>query len=252
MLFLRPKTEATPAPTPAPATAPGVTGLGNAVDKAKDASAASDKANEKLQNGHGRGRRARRRRASPAPSRRTAKRSSPAACCRSSRSPPSRPRACRSRSCSALDNRRGLRGRRLRHQAEALGPHGQRRPRSAPRARQGQPLRRQGRRRELRLGKLSQAQRDRRRRRRDPDPVGRRRRPQPPRPSCSTGFVDRNAINQAIADARRNSIERAHQGPLRPQPQRDLRELRRPRLDRFNVPTTRAEIKPGRCAASSA
>ena len=53
MLFLRPKTEATPAPTPAPATAPGVTGLGNAVDKAKDASASSDKANEKLQNATG-------------------------------------------------------------------------------------------------------------------------------------------------------------------------------------------------------
>ena len=44
MLFLRPKTEPTPAPTPAPATAPGVTGLSKAVDKAKDASAASDKA----------------------------------------------------------------------------------------------------------------------------------------------------------------------------------------------------------------
>ena len=53
MLFLRPKTEATPAPTPAPATAPGVTGLGNAVDKAKDAAATSDKANEKVQKRHG-------------------------------------------------------------------------------------------------------------------------------------------------------------------------------------------------------
>jgi hypothetical protein len=47
MLFLRPKTEGTPAP------APGVTGLGKAVDKAKDASAASDKANEKLQQASG-------------------------------------------------------------------------------------------------------------------------------------------------------------------------------------------------------
>ena len=53
MLFLRPKTEPTPAPTPAPATAPGVTGLSKAVDKAKDASAASDKANEKVQKATG-------------------------------------------------------------------------------------------------------------------------------------------------------------------------------------------------------
>jgi hypothetical protein len=53
MLFLRPKTEDVPAPTPAPATAPGVTGLSNAVDKAKDASAASDEANDKVQKATG-------------------------------------------------------------------------------------------------------------------------------------------------------------------------------------------------------
>jgi hypothetical protein len=53
MLFLRPKTEEAPAPTPAPATAPGVTGLSNAVDKAKDASAASDEANDKVQKATG-------------------------------------------------------------------------------------------------------------------------------------------------------------------------------------------------------
>jgi hypothetical protein len=55
MLFLRPKTEPTPTPTPAPATAPGVTGLSNATDKANDASAASDQANENLQNATGEG-----------------------------------------------------------------------------------------------------------------------------------------------------------------------------------------------------
>ena len=49
MLFLRPKTAVTPAPSPAPATAPGVTGLSNAVDKAKAASKTSDAANAKLQ-----------------------------------------------------------------------------------------------------------------------------------------------------------------------------------------------------------
>src|SRR5215210_2203573 len=53
MLFLRPKTEATPAPTPAPATAPGVTGLGNAVDKAKDAGAAQEKRDAKVQKATG-------------------------------------------------------------------------------------------------------------------------------------------------------------------------------------------------------
>ena len=53
MLFLRPKTEEAPAPTPAPATAPGVTGLSNAVDKAKDASATSDAANDKVQKATG-------------------------------------------------------------------------------------------------------------------------------------------------------------------------------------------------------
>jgi len=53
MLFLRPKTEPATAPTPAPATAPGVTGLSNAVDKAKGASATSDAANAKLQQATG-------------------------------------------------------------------------------------------------------------------------------------------------------------------------------------------------------
>jgi hypothetical protein len=53
MLFLRPKTEANPAPTPAPATAPGVTGLGNAVDKAKDAASAQEKRDAKVQKATG-------------------------------------------------------------------------------------------------------------------------------------------------------------------------------------------------------
>jgi hypothetical protein len=53
MLFLRPKTEATPAPTPAPATAPGVTGLGNAVDKAKDAAATQEKSDAAVQQATG-------------------------------------------------------------------------------------------------------------------------------------------------------------------------------------------------------
>ena len=52
-LFLRPKTEEVPAPTPAPATAPGVTGLSNAVDKAKEAAKTSDEANDKVQKATG-------------------------------------------------------------------------------------------------------------------------------------------------------------------------------------------------------
>ena len=53
MLFLRPKTEEAPAPMPAPATAPGVTGLGNAVDKAKDAASAQEKRDAKVQKATG-------------------------------------------------------------------------------------------------------------------------------------------------------------------------------------------------------
>ena len=53
MLFLRPKTEVTPAPTPAPATAPGVTGLSNAVDKAKGAAATQEASDAKVQKATG-------------------------------------------------------------------------------------------------------------------------------------------------------------------------------------------------------
>ena len=53
MLFLRPKTEATPAPAPAPATAPGVTGLKNAVDGAKEAGAAQEARDGKVQKATG-------------------------------------------------------------------------------------------------------------------------------------------------------------------------------------------------------
>jgi hypothetical protein len=53
MLFLRPKTEEAPAPTPAPKTAPGVTGLSNAVDKAKDAASAQEQRDAKVQKATG-------------------------------------------------------------------------------------------------------------------------------------------------------------------------------------------------------
>ena len=58
-----------------------------------------------------------------------------------------------------------------------------------------------------------------------------------------TGFVERNAINQAIADARRNSTEVRITDPY-------VRSLNRTcanfdiRLDRFDLPATRAQVKP--------
>ena len=57
------------------------------------------------------------------------------------------------------------------------------------------------------------------------------------------GFVERNAINQAIADARRNSIDVRIKAPY-------VRRLNETcanydlRLDRFDLPTTRAQVKP--------
>jgi hypothetical protein len=53
MLFLRPKAEPTAAPKPATATAPGVTGLTNAVDKAKAAGAAQEARDGKVQSATG-------------------------------------------------------------------------------------------------------------------------------------------------------------------------------------------------------
>ena len=58
-----------------------------------------------------------------------------------------------------------------------------------------------------------------------------------------TGFVERNAINQAIQDARRNSTERRITHPY-------VRKLNETcanfdlRLSRFNMPTTRAGARP--------
>lgn len=53
MLFLRPKAEPVPAPAPAPATAPGVTGLTDAVDGAKDAATAQEARDAKVQKATG-------------------------------------------------------------------------------------------------------------------------------------------------------------------------------------------------------
>jgi len=53
MLFLRPTAEPVPAPAPAPATAPGVTGLTDAVDQAEDAAAAQEARDAKVQKATG-------------------------------------------------------------------------------------------------------------------------------------------------------------------------------------------------------
>jgi hypothetical protein len=63
------------------------------------------------------------------------------------------------------------------------------------------------------------------------------------RATVLTGYVERNTINQAIADARRNSIERRIKEPY-------LRRLNETcanyalRVDRFNLPPSRSGIKP--------
>jgi hypothetical protein len=57
------------------------------------------------------------------------------------------------------------------------------------------------------------------------------------------GYVERNAINQAIADARRNSTDVRIKDPYVRQLNRTCANLFL-RMDRLNVPTTRAGVKP--------
>ena len=57
------------------------------------------------------------------------------------------------------------------------------------------------------------------------------------------GFVERNAINQAIADARRNSIDVRIKDPYVRQLNETCANLFL-RMDRMDAPTTRAQIKP--------
>jgi len=57
------------------------------------------------------------------------------------------------------------------------------------------------------------------------------------------GYLDKVSINQAIADARRNSIEVRIKDPYVRQLNQTCANLEL-RLDRFNMPTTRAGVKP--------
>ena len=241
MLFLRPKTEPAPAPTPAPATAPGVTGLSKAVDKAKDASAASDKANEKVQKATGDD-------AAKADAGKSGSAKETAPQFVTGRELPLEPLTAEQTKdlpkviVKALDKR----------QVFVVGVFDTKEKRWARMARDDRAVRR-----ELSetnrykgevvatsstLGKLSSLN----------AVIGDLGVTQTPsvvvvdrnrKAVVLTGFVERNAINQAIADARRNSTEVRITDPY-------VRTLNRTcanldiRLDRFDLPATRAQIKP--------
>ncbi|HET8950055.1 MAG TPA: hypothetical protein VFN44_06085 [Solirubrobacteraceae bacterium] len=242
MLFLRPKTEPTPAPAPAPATAPGVKGLSNAVDKAKDASATSDKANGKIQQATGGDD------AAAAKPGKSGSKEGTAKALVTGRELPLEPLSAKQTKglpkpiVKALDKR----------QVFVVGVFDTKEKRWAPMASDDRAVRR-----ELTkanryhgkvvvatssLGKLSSLNAI----------IGDLGVSQTPsvvvvdrnrKAVVLTGYVERNAINQAIADARRNSTEVRITDPY-------VRSLNRTcanfdlRLNRFNLPTTRAAVKP--------
>jgi len=241
MLFLRPKTEPAPTPTPAPATAPGVTGLSNATDKAKDAAAASDEANEKLQQATGDD-------ASEGKAGKAGAEKGSATEIVTGRELPLEPLSADQTKglpkliVKALDKR----------QVFVVGVFDTKEKRWARMASDDRAVRR-----ELdktnrydgkvvvatsTLGKLSSLNAI----------VGGVGVTQTPSvvvvdrnrtATVLTGYVERNAINQAIADARRNTTEVRITDPY-------VRSLNRTcanldlRLSRFNLPATRGEIKP--------
>jgi hypothetical protein len=242
MLFLRPKTEPAPAPAPAPATAPGVTGLSNAVDKAKDASATSDATNEKIQKATGDDD------AAASKSGKSGSKSGSAPALVSGRVLPLEPLSAEQTKglprgvARALDNR----------QVFVVGIFDTKEKRWARMATDDRRVRR-----ELSkanrydgkvvvakssLGKLSKLNAI----------VGDLGVSQTPsvvvvdrnrKAVVLTGFVDHNAINQAIADARRNSIEVRIKDPYVRQLNETCANLFL-RMDRLNAPTTTAGIKP--------
>lgn len=240
MLFLRPKTEAVPAPTPAPATAPGVTGLSNAADKAKDAGAAQEARDAKVQKATGDD-------AAGAKSGKASKDSSTTALV-SGRVLPLEPLSAEQtkglpkKIVRALDNRQVL----------VVGVFDTEEKRWARMAADDRRVRR-----ELAeanrydgkvvvtqssLGKLSKLN----------AVIGGLGVSQTPsvvvvdrnrKAVVLTGFVERNAINQVVQDARRNSIERRIKEPFVRQVNETCANLFL-RVDRWNVPTSRAQIKP--------
>ena len=240
MLFLRPKTEDTPAPAPAPATAPGVTGLSKAVDKAKDASATSDKANDKVQKATGE--------EDAAASGKAGSKGDSAPAYVSGRVLPLEPLSAAETKGLPRKVVRALNERKV----FAVGVFDTKESRWARMATDDRRVRR-----ELTevnryrgevvvtrtsLGKLSKLNAI----------VGDVGVTQTPsvvvvdrnrKATVLTGFVERNTINQAIADARRNSTERRITNPY-------VRQLNETcanyelRLSRFNVPTSRSAAAP--------
>ena len=239
MLFLRPKTEATPAPTPAPATAPGVTGLGDAVDKAKDAASAQEKRDAKVQKATG---------GDDASAKAGKSETDGATALVSGRVLPVEPLSAEDtkglpRSIArALDNRQvfvvGIFDTKEKRWARmASDDRRGRRELSKVNRYDGKVVVAQS-----SLGKLSKLNAI----------VGDLGVSQTPsvvvvdrnrKAVVLTGFVERNAINQVIQDARRNSTERRIKDPF-------VRQINETcanfflRVDRFDMPTTRAGVKP--------
>jgi hypothetical protein len=242
MLFLRPKTEATPAPAPAPATAPGVTGLSNAVDSAKDAAAAQEARDGNVQKATGDDD------ASASKSGKSGSKSGSAADIVTGRELPLEPLTAEQTKglpkpiVKALDKRRVF----------VVGVFDTEEKRWARMASDDRQVRR-----ELAktnrydgtvvatttsLGKLSRFN----------AVIGDIGVTQTPsvvvvdrnrKAVVLTGFVERNAINQAIADARRNSTEVRITDPFVRQLNRTCANLFL-RMDRLDAPTTRAGVKP--------
>jgi hypothetical protein len=238
MLFLRPKTEEAPAPTPAPATAPGVTGLSNATDKAKDAAAAQEARDEKVQKATGEGK----------AGAESASGSGASTALVSGRVLPLEPLSAEQteglpkKIVRALDNR----------QVFVVGVFDTKEKRWARMASDDRRVRRELAKAnrydgrvvvdQTSLGGLSKLDAI----------VGDLGVTQTPslvvvdrnrKAVVLDGFVERNAINQAIQDARRNSIERRIKNPY----VRSLNETCANfdlRLSRFNMPTSRAGVKP--------
>lgn len=241
MLFLRPKPVEAPAPTPAPATAPGVTGLSKAADKAKDAASAQEARDAKVQEATGGDD------AAASSGKAGSKDSSPTALV-SGRVLPLEPLSAEQtkglpkKVVRALDNRQVL----------VVGVFDTKEKRWARMASDDRRVRRELSKANRYGGKVVVAQSalgnlsslnaviggvgvnqtpsvvvvDRNR-----------------KAVVLTGFVERNAINQAIQDARRNSIERRIKEPF-------VRQINETcanfflRMNRLDAPRTRAGIRP--------
>jgi hypothetical protein len=241
MLFLRPKTEVTPAPTPAPATAPGVDGLSKAVDKAKDAGAAQEARDAKVQKATGDD-------AAEAKSGKAGSKSSSEVALVSGRVLPLEPlgaeqtKGLPKKIVRALDNRQVL----------VVGVFDAKEKRWAQMAADDRRVRRELAKANRYDGRVVVAQSELAKLSSLNAVIGGLGVTQTPsvvvvdrnrKAVVLTGFVERNAINQAVQDARRNSIERRIKEPFVRQINETCANLFL-RIDRFDAPTTRGGIKP--------